>query len=88
MRDFQAVRPSFEEMFDRLVRNFTGIRVPKGERIQELNVEVILTPDEASMGGNCLPCCAGFLYMSFLWGFGSGLAFPLYALLGAGDSGR
>ena len=51
MRDFQAVRPSFEEMFDRLVRNFTGIRVPKGERIQELNVEVILTPEEANTGG-------------------------------------
>jgi DnaJ-class molecular chaperone len=51
MRGFQTIRPSFDEMFDRIVRNFTGTGIPKGERIQELNVEVILSPDEARRGG-------------------------------------
>ena len=76
MRDFQAVRPSFEEMFDRLVRNFTGIRVPKGERIQELNVEVILTPDEASTGGTASLAVPVFYTCPFCGGSGQDWLFP------------
>ena len=76
MRDFQAVRPSFEEMFDRLVRNFTGIRVPKGERIQELNVEVILTPDEASTGGIVSFAVPVFYTCPFCKGSGQDCPFP------------
>ncbi len=47
----ESVRPSFDEMFDRFVRNFTGARVPKAEREQGLNIEVVLTPEEAMRGG-------------------------------------
>jgi DnaJ-class molecular chaperone len=45
-----AVRPSFDALVDRLVRNFTGLGVPKAERPEGLTVEVVLTPDEALRG--------------------------------------
>jgi molecular chaperone DnaJ len=45
-----AVRPSFDGLVDRLVRNFTGVEVPKAERSEGLTVEVILTPAEALRG--------------------------------------
>ena len=32
VNDFQTFAPSFEEMVSRIMRNFTGIRVPKGGR--------------------------------------------------------
>ena len=49
-RDFQSIRPSFDELFGRMRRNFTGIEVPKGEQIEELNIELILSPREAAQG--------------------------------------
>ena len=50
-RSFQTVLPSFGEMTERFVRNFTGIGISKAERIEDLNLEVILSPDEAAHGG-------------------------------------
>ena len=50
LRDFETMRPSFAPLFDRFVRNFTGEEIPKGERLKGLNVEVILSPDEAARG--------------------------------------
>ena len=47
----ESIRPSFDELFERYVRNFTGIGVPKAERAEGLNLEVVLTPEEASRGG-------------------------------------
>jgi len=46
----ESIRPSFEAMFDRFLRNFTGLRVPKSERLEGLNFEILLTPQEASRG--------------------------------------
>jgi molecular chaperone DnaJ len=51
LRGFQTIQPSFEAVFERFLRNFTGIGVPKGERLEGLNVEAILSPDEAARGG-------------------------------------
>jgi DnaJ-class molecular chaperone len=45
-----GIRPSFEAMYDRFLRNFTGIGVPKSEQLESLNFEVLLTPEEASRG--------------------------------------
>jgi molecular chaperone DnaJ/curved DNA-binding protein len=45
-----SIHPSFEALYERLLRNFTGIRVPKGERLEDLNIEVILSPEEAARG--------------------------------------
>ena len=49
--DVESVRPSFDELFSRWSRNFTGIDVPKAERVQALDFELILTPEEAERGG-------------------------------------
>jgi molecular chaperone DnaJ len=49
--DFMTIRPSFEALRARVLRNFTGVGVPKGERVEGLNIEVILSPDEAWRGG-------------------------------------
>ena len=51
LRDFQTIQPSFEALIERFLRNFTGLGVPKGERLEGLNVEVILSPYEAARGG-------------------------------------
>jgi hypothetical protein len=46
----QAVRPSFEGLVERLVRNVRGVGVPKAERPEGLTFEVLLTPSEALRG--------------------------------------
>jgi len=46
----QSVRSSSEAMRDRFVRNFTGVGVPQSEHLEDLNMEVLLTPDEARRG--------------------------------------
>jgi DnaJ-class molecular chaperone len=50
LRDFETIRPSFEPLFERMVRNFTGKGIPKGERIEALNVELTLSSEEAARG--------------------------------------
>jgi molecular chaperone DnaJ len=50
LHDFQTIRPSFDALFDRILRNFSGVGVTKAERIEDLNIEVILTPPEAARG--------------------------------------
>jgi DnaJ-class molecular chaperone len=49
--DFGTVHPSWEALRDRLLRNFTGRGVPKGDTPTSLTVQVQLTPDEARRGG-------------------------------------
>jgi|GEM_PF-218738 len=65
---FQTVRPSIEEIFDRLWSNFSSRQSYKSERLQELCLEIILTPDEAQRGGQmeimlpsraACPACGG-----------------------------
>jgi molecular chaperone DnaJ len=46
----ESIRPSFEAMYDRFLRNFTGIGVPKAEHLEGLNFEVLLTPEESARG--------------------------------------
>jgi len=45
------IRPSRDAMFDRLVRNFTRIGVPKSEQVEPLHCDVVLSPEEAVRGG-------------------------------------
>ena len=49
-RDLVDVRPSEEAVFKRFERNFTREAVPKGERVDELNVEVAISSEEARKG--------------------------------------
>jgi hypothetical protein len=51
LRDFLTIQPSFDALQARLLRNFTGLGVPKGERVEALNVEICLSPEEAWRGG-------------------------------------
>lgn len=51
LRDsFQTFSPSFEEIFDRLRRNYSPAR-PEMEPLYSLNVEILLTPSQAVRGG-------------------------------------
>jgi molecular chaperone DnaJ len=50
LHDFQTIRPSFDALFDRILRNFSGIRVAKAECLEDLNIDIILTPMEAARG--------------------------------------
>jgi molecular chaperone DnaJ len=47
---FRTVRPSFDELFGRLRRNYELVR-PKAERLRSLNVEIRINPFEALQGG-------------------------------------
>ena len=46
----EDIHPSFDAMYDRFLRNFTGIGIPKSEHLEGLNFEVLLTPDESALG--------------------------------------
>jgi molecular chaperone DnaJ len=45
-----SIRPSFEALRERLMRNFTGVGVPKSEAVEGLNMDLVLTPGEAAQG--------------------------------------
>ena len=51
LREFRSIRPSLETLYERFVRNFTNRQIPKGERIEGLNVELVLSPGESAQGG-------------------------------------
>lgn len=48
---FRTAYPSFDEIHDRLWRNFQRVARPKGETIRSLTLEVPLTPQQAFTGG-------------------------------------
>jgi DnaJ-class molecular chaperone len=47
----EEIRPSFDALFERMLRNFTGRAVPKAERAEPITCQVLLTPEEAVRGG-------------------------------------
>ena len=48
---FDTFSPSLDEVFERLCSNFTFLTRPKAERLESLNVEVPLSPEQAFVGG-------------------------------------
>jgi len=46
----ETIHSSFAEVRDRFLRNFTGLHVPKAERIEALEFEILMTRDEAASG--------------------------------------
>ncbi|NWF86152.1 MAG: DnaJ domain-containing protein [Bryobacteraceae bacterium] len=48
---FATYRPSFDELFDRFWSNFENITRPKAERLENLTVEVVVSPEDAQWGG-------------------------------------
>ncbi|WP_394825627.1 DnaJ domain-containing protein [Pendulispora albinea] len=67
-RDLGQATPSMDAMLDRIRRNFDGVNVPKGEGLDELNVGIAVSAEQAARGarirlgvpvfGRC-PSCAG-----------------------------
>jgi DnaJ-class molecular chaperone len=45
-----SITPSFEALRERLWRNFTGYRVPKSEHVEPLNMDLVLSPQQAARG--------------------------------------
>lgn len=48
LRERDAIRPSFDALFEHLLRNFAG--PPKAARLEGLHLEVVLSPSEALRG--------------------------------------
>ena len=49
-QSFQTFGPSFDELFDRLWRNFS-LDKPEAERLRSLNATIRISPEEALQGG-------------------------------------
>jgi len=69
VRSFQSLTPSFDEIFDWLWNNFSDLTEPKSGRVQNLTLEVTLTPEQVHRGGNArimvpaqavCPTCRGY----------------------------
>src|SRR2546426_9678567 len=54
LRDFQTIHPSFEALFERFLRNFTGLGSPKAEPLEGLKVELRLSAIKAASGSGAL----------------------------------
>jgi HSP20 family molecular chaperone IbpA len=54
---FETFHPSFREMFDRLWSNFELVTRPKAERLENLTVDVPLSPDRRLRAGRCAFWC-------------------------------
>ncbi len=52
VRSFQSFTPSFDEIFDWLWSHFSDLTQPKSARVQNLTLEVTLSPEQARRGGN------------------------------------
>lgn len=50
VRDFRVPDGGIDEVFSRLIRNFTGWGVPRSEELHAIDIEVGLTEDEAREG--------------------------------------
>jgi molecular chaperone DnaJ len=48
--DLADARPSRDAIFDRIARNFTGRNVAKAERLEELNLDVAISAEQAGTG--------------------------------------
>lgn len=51
LSSFETISPPFEEMLERVLRNFTRTEAPREESARSFNVQVVLSPAEAARGG-------------------------------------
>jgi len=69
---FQRMRPSVEALLDRLMHNVLRDRAPKGERVEALNLELVLSPAEAARGGEVRVAVPAFRSCPWCGGAGAG----------------
>lgn len=72
----EVARPSYEAMYDRFLRNFTGRGVPKSERLESLDFDLALTADEARRGGTVRVAVPVFRTCAACGGTGHDSLFP------------
>lgn len=51
LREVHLVEPSLEELLERIERNFSGLGVPRSERLSPVDLTLVLSPEEATHGG-------------------------------------
>lgn len=51
LRDFWVTQPSADEVLERIRRSLTDSEMPKSRRLDALDLELLLTSDEAARGG-------------------------------------
>jgi len=51
LRDFWVTQPSADEVLDRILQSFADPERPKSRRLDALNLELLLSPEEAARGG-------------------------------------
>ena len=83
-RDYGSIGPSFAEVYERFARNFTGRGIPKGERLNAIDVEVVLSFEEA-IRGVVVPIVVSVLRRCAICG-GSGEDW-LFPCIGCGQRG-
>lgn len=82
---FQTVWPSIEEIFDHIWSNFDPAPPYKSERLQNLCMEIVLSPDEAWRGGRMEIVLPGRILCPACGGHG-GVGFDrCYRCMGSGD---
>jgi len=68
LRDFERVGPSAPDVFDRFVRSFTGRHAGKSHSLQALQLDLVVSPEQALVGGTltigiptfaACPACGG-----------------------------
>ena len=84
MEDYQHARSSFEGLYQRFLRDFTGRGVPNAVKAEELNFEVILTADEARHGGVISVQLPMYYRCSLCRGNGRDWMFPCFDCQGSG----
>ena len=72
LRDsFNTFSPSFSELFDRYWSNFMNMDQPKGESVENLNVEILISLKEARYGGQVKLMIPVRINCSVCQGFGT-----------------
>ena len=84
LREFRSIRPSFEPLYERFMRNFTKREIPKGERIEGLNVDLVLSSEESAQGGTVAVGVPVFFTCSECYGTGHEWLFPCANCAGRG----
>jgi molecular chaperone DnaJ len=69
LRSIETYSPSFDQLFDRLCRNFDDVEIPKSENVKSLNIEIPISAWQAAQGGTfriqvpahiTCPVCRGY----------------------------
>lgn len=80
----ESIHPSFDALVNRFRRNFTGLSVPKHERLEGLNLELLIDREAAARGGLLPVGVPVFRPCTACGGAGRDWMFPCLFCLGEG----